>query len=145
MYLNKAKIKNKLKLFKKRKKQKLIFKDSIFFLKNKFRLYKKYITIYIKQKIFLNLKIYKFFFLKLRRISKKKRIKTYVNINCNHFFSKKSKNSRMGKGTGKFLKFIFRTKSLKPIFIFYKMSISRALKFIRFLNKKSSNNFFLFF
>ena len=145
MYLNKAKIKNKLKLFKKRKYQKLIFKDSIFRVKNKFFYYKKYITIYYLNKLFLPLKFYKFFFFKLRKISRRKKIKTYVNLNCNHFFSKKSKNSRMGKGTGKFLRFVFRSKSLKPLFIFYKMSIKRARKFIFFLNKKSKNNFFLFF
>ena len=46
------------------------------------------------------LKNYKFFILKLRKISKKKKFYSFVFLSCNHCFSKKTKNSRMGKGKG---------------------------------------------
>ena len=142
MYLNKLKLQKQLKKFKNRKKQKLIFNDSIFSLCSKYRLYNNSVCIYVKNLILIELKIYRFFFLKLRKLSKKKKFKLFVLISCNHCFSKKSKNSRMGKGKGKFLRYVFRYKLLRPIFIFYKISLNRVSKFLNFLNKKNLNLFF---
>lgn len=144
MYLNKLKLQKQLKKFKNRKKQKLIFNDSIFSFNNKNRLYNNSICIYVKNLILIELKIYRFFFLKLRKLSKKKNFKLFVLISCNHCFSKKSKNSRMGKGKGKFLRYVFRYKLLNPLFIFYKISLNRVFKFLNFLNKKNLNLFFFF-
>lgn len=92
----------------------------------------------------MELKFYRFFFLKLRKLSKKKKFFSFVFICCNHCFSKKSRNARMGKGKGKFLRYVCRKDSLKPLFIFSKLSINRVKQFTLFLNKKFKNNFFFF-
>lgn len=141
LYLNKIKLQKKLKLFKKRKKLKITFNiKNYFFMKKKLYYYSKYI--FSRFAMFLELKVYRFFFLKLRRLSKRKKFKSFVLLSCNHMFSKKSKNSRMGKGKGKYVRFVFRTKILKPIFIFRKLSKYRLISFVNFLNKKSENKFF---
>lgn len=136
MYLNKLKFQKKIKKFKNRKKQKLVFSDSMFCVKGSNILSSLYF-IFFKNRLFVEMRLYRFFFLKLRKLSKRKKIKTFVLISCNHCFSKKSKNSRMGKGKGKFTRYAMRYVSLKPIFIFYKLSYQRALLFKSFLNKKS--------
>ena len=75
---------------------------------------------------------------------KKKKAFGFVSIVNNHSFSIKSKNSRMGKGKGKHTRFVSRQKILKPVFSFRKLSFIRLIKFVKFLNKKSKNNFFIF-
>lgn len=143
LYLNKIKIQKKIKLFKKRKSNKITFNliKNNFCKKKNFYLFR---YVYTKLCLFLELKFYRFFFLKLRRLSKRKKFKSFVFLCCNHIFSKKSKNSRMGKGKGKFVRFVFRSKVLKPIFIFKKISKYRVIKFVKYLNKKSEKKFFSF-
>lgn len=138
MYLNKLKLQKNLKKFKNRKLQNFVFDDNLFSILNNFYIFSNYTYVFIKNKLFIELKLYRYFFLKLRRLSKKKKFKTYVMLCCNHCFSKKSQNSRMGKGKGKFLRYVFRYKTLKPIFMFKLMSKSRITKFTNFLNKKNS-------
>lgn len=144
MYLNKIKIQKQMKMFKKRKKLKLECDTSIFKIKPNKR-FSNWSYIFTRFLTFLELKFYRFFFLKLRRLSRRKKFKSFVHVSCNHFFSKKSKNSRMGKGKGKFVRYVFRTKVLKPTFVFYKISHTRVIKFLKFLNKKSNNKFWQFF
>lgn len=143
LYLNKIKIQKKIKLFKKRKFTSISFNlnQNNFLKKKNFFLFR---YVYSRFSMFLELKFYRFFFLRLRRLSKKRKFKSFVFLCCNHIFSKKSKNSRMGKGKGKFVRFVFRTKTLKPIFIFKKISKYRVASFVRYLNNKSENVFFSF-
>ena len=137
MYLNK--IKNiKLSKFKNRSKSSTFFSKNKFSISNNVNLYK----IFCKNTLLLELKYYRFFFLKLRKISKKKKFYSFVFLSCNHCFSKKSKNSRMGKGKGKFIRYVCRKNLLKPIFIFNKISKIRFNKFLNYLNTKSYNLFF---
>lgn len=145
MYLNKIKIQKSIKRFKCRREQKVTYNELMFVL-NKFNymsIKKSYI--FCRNILFMELRFYKFYFLKLRRLNKRKRVNVYINIVCNHNFSRKSKNSRMGHGKGKFARFVFRTKLMKPIIIFNKISFIRLTKFINYINGKSKNNFFCFF
>lgn len=144
MLLNKIKIQRQIKRFKNRKIQKVTFNINNFILNDAKFLRNNYSFIFNRFLLFIELKIFRFYFLKLRRFCSKKKLKSYVYICCNHNFSKKSKNSRMGKGKGKFLRFVFRSKIFKPIFIIYKISKIRIYKFILYLNKKSNNKFFYF-
>lgn len=144
MYLNKIKVQKQIKLFKKRKKQKVIYKDFIFSPAIK-KSTPSWSYVFSRFLLFFELRFYKFFFLKLRRLSKKKKFKAYVHVSCNHFFSKKSKNSRMGKGKGKFVRYVYRTKVMLPNFVFYRISKNRVSSFVLFLNKKTKNKFWYFF
>lgn len=146
MYLNKIKLQNKIKRFKFRKQIKMAYNYNYFLYKTNLKFfYKFFCRIYTRFLMYLELKIYKIFFLKIRKIIRKKKLKAFVNICCNHNFSKKSKNSRMGKGKGKFCRFIYRTTSFKPIFTFFNVSSFRVLKLCKFLNKKSKNRYFIFY
>jgi len=145
VYLNKIKIQKTIKRFKNRKSQKVEYNENFFIcsLLNIHTLHLAYV--YCRNLLFMELRFYKLYFLKLRRINKRRLVKVYVYIMCNHNFSRKSKNSRMGKGKGKFVRFVFRSKIMKPIFIFNKISNYRLYKFIQYLNKKSKKKFFCFF
>jgi len=143
LYLNKRKFKNKIKRFKNRKTQKLIFDFSYNIIHNPYNAMFNIHYLYIKNKLFLNLKFYKIMLFKMRRVSRRKKLKAYININCNHNFSRKSKNSRMGKGKGKFRKFVFRVKTLKPLVVFFRTSIIRIKKLVFLLNKKTKGKFFI--
>lgn len=145
MYLNKIKIQKAIKRFKCRKQQKITYNENYFKLKNFIINFNCISYIYCRNILFMELRFYKLYFLKLRRMNKKKKISSYVYIMCNHSFSRKPKASRMGKGKGRFVRFVFRTKVMKPIFIFNKISNMRLTKFINYLNGKSRNNFFCFF
>jgi hypothetical protein len=144
LYLNKIKMQKQIKRFKNRKQQKLSFNYNLFTSVLPFFSRNRYSYIFNRFLLFIELKLYRFYFLKLRRFCKKKKIKSYVYICCNHNFSRKSKNSRMGKGKGKFVRFVFRSKILKPIFILKGISKIRISKFIIFLNKKTNNKYFCF-
>jgi hypothetical protein len=141
LYLNKIKIQKNIKQFKHRSFNKNIFNKSYFSYKNIFIFKNKVSFVFNKFSLFLELKVYKFFIRKLRRLTKKRKFKSFVNICCNHCFSRKSKNSRMGKGKGKFVRFVYRSISLKPIFSFIKLSKTRLFKFTMYLNKKTKNKF----
>jgi hypothetical protein len=113
-------IKNK-RFFKKRKKVKSFF----FFKKN---------TLYL---FLLKLRPYffRFIFKKLLKLSKRSKSKIFFCFKKNLIVSKKSKNSRMGKGKGGNSYFLSFTKN--KIFFFENFSKTRLLK----LKKKT--NYFL--
>jgi hypothetical protein len=144
LYLNKIKIQKKIKRFKKRRSLSCSYKSTMFNLhSNKTRL-PTWSYVFSRLSMFIELKFYKFFIFKLRRLSRRKKFKSFVNICCNHCFSKKSKNSRMGKGKGKFVRYVYRSLPMKPIFSFYRMSKVRINKLVRLFNKKCLNNFWFF-
>jgi len=145
MYLNKLKTQVKLVKFKKRFVPKLIFKENIFSLVFKKTFFTKFSYIFLSNSINIELFFYKFFIKKLRKLSRRKNFKSFIFLYCNHCFSKKSKNSRMGKGKGKFVRFICRKYFLQPVFVFSKISSIRIQKFTTFLNTKSRNKFFYFY
>lgn len=139
LYLNK--IKNvSISKFKKRKNPRLFFKKKLFDC-----LFNKLNYIYCSKTMLIEMKYYRFFFLKLRKLSKKRGFLSFVFVRCNHCFSKKSKNARMGKGKGKFLRYVSSQKKLKPIFGFLGISFLRFKNFYLYINKKSKNFFFIFF
>ena len=141
MYLNKIKIQKNIKRFKNRRMAKFIYDNKYFNFLNTKLVYNRVSYIFNRFSLFLELKIYKFFIKKLRRMSKRKHFKSFLNICCNHYFSRKSKNSRMGKGKGKFVRYVYRTISLKPVFTFIRISKKRLIKFTIYLNKKTKSKF----
>jgi len=140
MYLNKRKSQKKLVLQKHRFKPKIFFTDKYMYLSQ----HKMYCFICIKQSIYLELKYFKFIIKKFRKLSKKKKFKVWVNFCCNHAWFKKSKNARMGKGKGKFVRFFFKATNCKPLIIFSRISKIRIIKFLKFL-KHSGNFYYGFF
>lgn len=144
VYLNKIKIQKKIKRFKKRRIVGVSYNKNNFNINSNKSRMASWSFVFSRLSMFLELKFYRFFIFKLRRMSRKRKFKSYVNMSCNHCFSKKSKNSRMGKGKGKFVRYVYRTVTLKPIFSFFKMSKIRVCKFVMFLNKKSLNKFWFF-
>ncbi len=130
--------------FKKRYRRNSVYTDTIFGLRKNNTKYNKFWYVFSSHSVYLELKFYRFFFLKLRKLSRRKKFLSLVFIYCNHCFSKKAKNARMGKGKGKFVRYVCRRRSLKPVFIFSKISIFRVHKFILFLNKKTTRKFFFF-
>ena len=141
MYLNKIKIQKNIKRFKNRRMAKFIYDNKYFNFLNTKLVYNRVSYIFNRFSLFLELKIYKFFIKNLRRMSKRKHFKSFLNICCNHYFSRKSKNSRMGKGKGKFVRYVYRTISLKPVFTFIRISKKRLIKFTIYLNKKTKSKF----
>lgn len=105
MYFNKINLKLKKPIFKKRHNLKLKI-----FYKCKFKK-----IIFFKKTNFLELNFLKKKITKLLRLVKKKKIIVYINLKKNHLLTKKSKNSRMGKGKGKFMRYISRLKIGLPI------------------------------
>lgn len=79
---------------------------------------------------------------KLRFLLKKKKStlvrKVWLNLKANYPISKKSKNSRMGKGKGKFLRWLI---ILKPMQAFLELDGFNFLKLVCF--KKTLKHFFL--
>ena len=131
-------------LFKKRFKRSSCLSESIFRFLKKNNKYQKLWYVFSSHSVYLELKFYRFFFLKLRKLSRRKKFLSLVFIYCNHCFSKKARNARMGKGKGKFVRYVCKKRSLKPVFIFSKISILRVNSFVSFLNKKTSRKFFFF-
>lgn len=139
MYYNKRKSQKKLVLQTRRLKPKIFFFEKFMFLNR----WKKTSFLCVKQSIYLELKYLRVLIKFFRKLSKKKRYKIYVRYCCNHAWFKKAKNSRMGKGKGKFVRFFYRSTNLKPLFIFKKISKFRLQKFIKNL-KTMGNYFFLY-
>jgi hypothetical protein len=131
-------------LFKKRFKRVSVYDDKIFRFHSTNTKYNKFWYVFLSNSVYLELKFYRFFFLKLRKLSRRKKFLSLVFIYCNHCFSKKARNARMGKGKGKFVRYVCKKRSLKPIFIFTKISLCRVYRFISFLNKKTTRRFFFF-
>lgn len=139
MYLNKRKSQKKLVLQKNR------FKPKIYnFRKYMFKsFFGKYAFLCIKQSVYLELKYIKILIKFFRKLAKKKRYRLYVNYYCNHAWFKKTKNSRMGKGKGKFVRYYHKAKNIKPLFIFKYVSKFRLKKFL--FNLRTMGNYFYFF
>lgn len=58
--------------------------------------------IYLLKLVFVELKFLKKILVFLKRIVRRKNINIYISITINHLLTYKIKNSRMGKGKGKF-------------------------------------------
>ncbi len=84
----------------------------------------------------LEMKVYSRFLRVARKLAKRKRHRVACFFVCNHILSKKSKNSRMGRSKGKFLRMAFVSRVGKPIFIFRGVSAYRVLKVTKYLNRR---------
>ena len=145
MYLNKLNVQKTVTNFKKRYITTTRFVESQFVWLKSTNKFNKYSYIFSKNQVHIELKVYKLFFLNLRRLSRKKNFFSFVLLFCNHTFSKKARNARMGKGKGKMARFVCKKKNLQPLFIFKFLSVLRIKKFVCLLKKKSNQNFFFFF
>lgn len=133
MYLNKKKTQKKLVLQKNRKKIiKTFFFEKFLFLKSSQK--NKSYFIFSKNTFFIELKVLKKIIKSLRKLIRKKKFKAYLYFCANYAWFKKSKNARMGRGKGRFNRFVFLTQSIKPLLIFQKISKNRVIKFKKMLN-----------
>lgn len=139
MYFNKRKSQKKLILQKHRFKPKIFFFEKFMFREIGTRI--SYLC--VKQSIYLELKYMRILIKFFRKMVKKKKYKVYVRYCCNHAWFRKSKNSRMGKGKGKFVRFFYKSTNVKPLFIFKRISIFRLKKFL-FNIRTMGNYFFLY-
>ena len=114
-------------------------KRSIF--KKRFITFKHYSfknrSVFIKNRVLIELYILKRLLFRLKRIYKKKKITLFINLNKNHIISKKPKNSRMGKGKGKFTRYIYKLSLFTPILFFEKISNYRFKSLQNVLNFKN--------
>ena len=85
---------------------------------------------YVKYFSYLKLHFYRLLFKFIRKKFKKRKIFFFISCNANRIFSKKQKNSRMGKGVGKRYKWVFFLSPHHPVFIVYNCSYSR-LKWVK--------------
>jgi len=138
MYFNKRKTQIKLSIQKKRKLPKIYFFKKFSFLKRK----KIKFFILSKNYLHIELKFYKVFVKKIRKIAKKKRAKAFLYLCCNDAWFKKSKNSRMGKGKGRYVRYVYRTKICKPVLALSRLSKYRVQKLVKIINN-IKNAFFL--
>lgn len=88
-------------------------------------------TIFYKNILFLENKNFKRKFLNFKKKFFKKKYKIFLILNFNNNITKKSKNSRMGKGKGK-IKNIFMLIKKLNFFIFCKLPKSRLYIFKNF-------------
>jgi hypothetical protein len=90
-----------------------------------------YHYIYTKVGGLLELRIHKLILRKFRRRSKRRRFKIIFFFLPNYSFSKKSTNSRMGKGKGKFRRLLSLLKTKQPLVAFRGIAFARILFFIK--------------
>lgn len=141
VYLNRIKLRKKITKQKNRIKSTKDY-DITRFFDNTTRVKK---TCYIITKDVINLELYhmKLFIKKLRKLNKKKRFRTYIRFCANRVYSKKSTNSRMGKGKGKFVRFFYSCKRQKPLAILRRFSKVRSARFFKILKHSVGNNFMI--
>lgn len=122
MFYNNVSNKKKLKKFKNRRMPKTYVSGM-----------KKthYHYIYAKIGGLLELRIHKLILRKFRRRSKRRRFKIIFFFLPNYSFSKKSTNSRMGKGKGKFRRLLAFLKTKQPMVAFRGIAFTRILFFIK--------------
>ena len=72
-----------------------------------------------------------------------RRGKVWIRIFPDKPITKKPAEVRMGKGKGRFVRYTYLSKPLKPIFILSQLSTFRVSKFIRYINN-FGKYFFLF-
>ena len=141
MYFNKRKSQRKLVLQKKRKATLTFFDPTrLMFLTSFFKHYK---FIGATQTAYIELRFVRYIARKFRRRTRRRKYKGFIFFCCNHAWFKKSKNARMGKGKGRFVRYTYLSKPLKPIFILSQLSTFRVSKFIRYINN-FGKYFFLF-
>lgn len=91
----------------------------------------------IKKTVRIELNLLKYLLPKLRKIFKKKKILIYITLRPNYILTKKQKNARMGKGSGKFSRFVYRPVQFPLVFFFKNyISLNRVLLLIKSLNTK---------
>ena len=91
-------------------------------------------SLFFKNKVLVDLDFFKKILFRLKRIYKKKKIKLFINLNRNHIISKKPKNSRMGKGKGKFSRFVYKIVPYKPVISIPSISQTRFNSLLNHLN-----------
>lgn len=74
-------------------------------------------------------------FFKKNKIFKKKKVWIYLSKNCP--ISKKAKNSRMGKGKGKFLRYVLKFKPNHPLISFKGLPHNRCKAFFNKLRHRN--------
>lgn len=142
VYLNRVKSKKKLTRQKNRISSSKTYDSNKFIwdcsgLKNR-------TLILTKEIINIELYIYKIFIKKLRKLNKRKRFKTKIRFCSNRVYSKKSTNSRMGKGKGKMQRLFYSSSYLKPVAIFFKCSKIRSSRFFKILKNSHGKKFLMF-
>ena len=65
------------------------------------------VGVFLKNKTYIELTFFKRFLVSLRKLYKKKKVNIFLNLHRNHVITRKPKNARMGKGKGKFNRFIY--------------------------------------
>lgn len=95
-------------------------------------------SLYLKNTILVELYLIKKLLFRLKRVYKKKKISLFINLNKNHIISKKPKNSRMGKGKGRFVRYVYKIKLFTPIIRFNTISDSRFVSTQNVLNRKNA-------
>lgn len=96
-----------------------------------------------KQVLYIEFKLLKRILKKLRKRIRRNKFRGYVFFCKNHAWFKKTKNARMGKGKGKYVRHVYISRPLKPLLIVTRISLFRLMKFIRYLNNLG-NYFFVF-
>jgi hypothetical protein len=119
-------------------KSRIFNKTFIFF--QKWQQYKDYQSthlyfIYFYRILFIKLKFFKKFKRKIRKNFRRKRLFFYFFCKPNFLIQEKSKNSRMGKGKGLPVMWIYKPKVNKPFVILGNIHIIRAYKIMGFLKK----------
>lgn len=102
------------------------------FMKCNFRDKLRYI--FLKNSIYIELKVMKMVIKFFRKRTNKRRTKVWVLFCCNHAWFRKKAKSRMGKGKGEYVRNVFRGSNCKPVLIFRNISKMRIIRFTRRLN-----------
>jgi len=138
-------------LYKKQHKKRSIKKD--FFFKNTYnwvcpklqkKLNKSIYYIYPKTSFILPKNFMIFFKRYFKKFFKKKNIKCLFLFNINVTLSTKHKNSRMGKGVGRFKRHAVQIKKNSPFILLYNISEKRAHILTHFLSSRLGQKFFIF-
>ena len=99
--------------------------------------------IYFYRILFIKLKFFKKFKRKIRKNFKRKRLFFYFFCKPNFLIQEKSKNSRMGKGKGLPVVWIYKPNLNKPFAILGNINVSRAYGIMWFLKKYLNKYMFL--
>lgn len=140
LYFNKLKSQKKI-VWQKNKYQKGTWPRFNFLQVNKYGKPLQYV--FLKNTIYVELKVMKVIIRMVRKKVRRKRLKVWVLFCCNHVWFRKKKNARMGKGKGDYKRNVFRGRACKPVLIFKNISKYRLYRFIKRLNMWN-NKFFLF-
>lgn len=140
LYFNKLKLQKKI-VWQKNKYKKDVWSKFSFLNVNKYGQPLNYV--FLKNTIYIELKVMKVIIKMVRRKIRRKKLKAWVLFCCNHAWFRKKKNSRMGKGKGDYKRNVFRGRACKPVLIFKNISKYRLIRFTKKLNMWN-NKFVLF-